>query len=137
MFFFCSCCRSHFAFHKGWTLTTKLLLKHLKILYHSLSFTSLSVIHYFSWCENTLCVCVCVCMCVCGVFVSLLYESCKMANIHLHYKVSFFSPTITFGFLSFFTFPSSVVLIPTFLKAVIVARLVGLFCLFVFCSSSL
>lgn len=67
-----------------------------------LSFTSLPVIHYLSWCENTLCVCTC----VCGVFVSLLYESCKMA-IHLLYKVGIFSPTITFGFLSFFMFSIS------------------------------
>lgn len=88
----------HFVSHRRWTLTTRLLLKHLKIFYRSLSFTSLPVIHYFSWCENT---CECVCECVCRVFVSLLYESCKMANIHLLYKVSFFSPTITFGFLSF------------------------------------
>lgn len=76
------------------------LLKHLK-MYFVFSFT-----HHVTPC-HPLCQlvsehCVCARVCVCGVFVSLLYESCKMANIHLLYKVSFFSPTITFGFLAFF-----------------------------------
>lgn len=97
-------CFSFYVFHIGWTLTTKQLLKHLKI-YFVLSFIVLHVTPLSSTISagvTTLRVCVCACVCVCGVFVSLLYESCKMANIHMLYKVSFFSPTITFGFFSFF-----------------------------------
>lgn len=58
----------------------KELLKHLMI-YFVFSFThhtSHPVIHRLSWSEITLSVSVGVCVC----FVSLLYESCKMANIH-------------------------------------------------------
>lgn len=100
------CAFSFYVSHIGWTLTTKQLLKHLKILfYHSLSFTSPPVIHCFSWCENT------VCVCVCGIFVSLLYESCKMANIHLLYKVSFFLTHHHIWFLLLSSHYSSVVLI--------------------------
>lgn len=91
---------SHFVFYRQWTLTTTQMLKHLKI-YFVLSFIVLHVTPLSPTISDgvrTLCVCVF----VCGVFVSLLYESCKMANIHLLYKVSFFSPTITFGFLFFF-----------------------------------
>lgn len=76
----------------------KTMLKHLKIFYHSLSFTAPSIIHHFSWRDYTVCASV---SCFCKPF---LYESCKMANIHLLYKVSFSSSTIAFGFLSFFMF---------------------------------
>lgn len=49
---------------------------------------------------------VCVCLrCFCNLYFC---KSCKTANIHLLYKVSCFSPTITFGFHSFLhpVFPS-------------------------------
>lgn len=62
------------------------------------------VSHSFSWCKilQTLCVCQPACVCVYGVFVTFIFcKRCKTANIHLLYKVSCFSPTITFGFYSF------------------------------------
>lgn len=71
-------------FFIGWTLTTKQLLKHLKIslfshshiIRHSLSSTVWAGV-------RSLCECVC--------FVSLLYESCQMANIHFCFIKSAFS----------------------------------------------
>lgn len=45
--------------------------------------------------------CACVCVYASGVFVTFFCKSCKTANIHLLYKVSCFSPAITFGFHSF------------------------------------
>lgn len=82
-------------FHDGWTLTTEQSLKHLKV-YFVLSFFVVHVTPLSTVSAGVRS------FCVSGVFVCFLYESCKVANIYLLYKVSVFSLTIPFGFLSFF-----------------------------------
>ena len=78
-----------------------LFSSHRSVLYAPLGVTSL-------------CVCVCVCLlCVCFFCKPFCMRAVKWPTYHCFIKSSFFSPTIIFGFLSFFrhmSLSSSVVL---------------------------